>query len=393
MPVTLLPIGDTLNVSVHDTNFKTLQDLMRSGLVRADFAQLFDRYHILRYTGGKLVSATQQRRAPLAQELFNDGVIENLARYGSKKSSYHGPLDVGDYSVFCMELLGRPGPSLYYQWQEDGFTEAFVNGLGLAGWPPKDWPYTRYPEQLCYSPWLTIPGAALKAYVDEPCVARVTASALGGLNFSPVGIKTNTITGSPFGYLSIDQEVNMREEYPIRTALFVDTNPKLSDEFLNSNANILDPKTGLPSTYCSWRQIEEHTFYAAQRQQFKLCGEVELVGRKFYNFSFKFRDGGIRGARIDDGAGVPTWWNDRWPFAAAFGNTPTPNATYMALRNAALPVGEYHSATMLVGAIDSMPQLPFFNLWENASVHVEFFYNRKEAYRSSNQSPDFYGKP
>lgn len=402
MAVTLTALGSTLVVSVLDDNFETLQDLFRSGILRTDFTGQFDRYHLLRYTGGKLVSASASSHPLLNQEHWKATNVDMTFRYGKDDNTYTGAQGVWDAAAAdpadgwdrqAMELLGRPGPSLYYQWQEDGLDEAVVMA-GVAGWPPAYWPINRYPAHLCFSPWLTIPGASVRVYVDEPCVARLHGTARGALNFSTLGRYTqegaaNGAMPTVTGYVQqfIDDEVNRREFFLYRLGLIADTNPKLyADEFTNTNINIVDPAAGTTAPYVSWRVVKEKGFYAAQRQEFKLAAEVALKGRRWYNFSFKYRDGGIRGWVRQDIIAGPTWDPGIWGVHANTTNDINEAPLWRAARDLTYPP----PAGFNYRDIGALPQM---NLWESGSINVELHYGRSTAYSIDSSAAEFTSKP
>lgn len=391
MPITLNPLGTTLQVSIIDANFEEIQNFLRSGVLRQDLASRFSRYQILRYTGGQLVSAQARAALPLLDELCDTGVFDTCYRPPKNSiSCYDGALEQDDYGNVAMELLGRPGPSFYYDFQEDGITEAQVVAAATAGgWPPVNWPYSRYPRDLCFSPWLTIPGASVKVWVDQPCVARIFGTALGALTFSPVGETSVQIAGANvgYGYTLIDNVLHERNFFPNRFALIVDTNPKLyTDEFANSNANIKDPVSGATAPYVSWKLVKEKTFHSGQRQSYKLAAEVALKGHRYYNFSFKYRDGSIRGWVGDGGAlAGPTFLPEAWPAGSLLTRDATVDANWQAQYTAAYSAGYF-------GGIGWWPRMPFVSLWENSGLSVELFYNRSSAYRSTSTDPDFYLK-
>lgn len=395
MPVVLQPLGSTLDVTVVDENFESLQDLFRSALLRADFNTPFSRFVVRRYTGGRLVSATVLAGQLLKKEVAHLGQFDVILRLGNNTNvGYYPPpttppLVYGDerskaWDTVAMELFGKPGPSFYYEWQEDGFDEAAALA-GVAGWPPAYWPNNRYPNNVCYSPWLTVPGASLKVYSDEPCVARVSGTALGGLNFSPAGILSKYSTGAAstdwtYPYSAIDNYIHWREAYRYRFGLVVDTNPKLyTDEFTNLNPNVVDPRTGAMASKCTWKLVEQHCFYASQRQAFKLAAEQGLKGRRYYNFSMKYRDGGIRG-HIGDALGSPTWSPGFFRPHDAWAAMPTQDANWLA-ENA------------LRFSTNLGPQIPYVNLWDGAALHVEFFYGRSTAYSTNSFDLEFQSKP
>lgn len=391
MAITITAIGTTLQISVLDEDFRQVQDFLRSSLSRGDLTGRFDRYNILRYTGGKLVSSSARAARPLLPELADSGTFDTCYRPPKDSAStYDGPQQRDDYGNVAMEFLGRPGPSFYYDFQEDEITEAQVIAAATAGgWPPVNWPYSRYSRDLCFSPWLTIPGAAQKVWVDQPCVARLTAMGMGALTFSSVGEESVQIAGANthYGYTLIDNTLHDRNLHPNRFALVVDTNPILyADEFANTNPNIKDPVTGATAPYRSWKVLKEKAFHCGQRQSIKLAAEVALQGGRYYNFSFKYRDGSIRGWVGDGGALLgPTFLPEPWPSGSLLTRDATVDANWQAEYTARFSAGYF-------GGIGWWPKMPFVSLWESAGLSVELFYNRASAYRTTSTDPDFYLK-
>jgi hypothetical protein len=375
MPVTLTALGDTLKVSIFDDNFETLQDLIRCGLVKADFADTFNRYHILRYTGGRVTSSTSFAKPLLLKEMSTlKGHLDLIYRQGADSTYQTVGTAANDYRNLAMELLGKPGPSLYYQWQEDGLTSA-----GIPGWPPAYWPIDRFPSDLCFSFWLTIPGASQKVYVKEPCVARVRGTAKGSLNFHQVGI----LTGG-FVYNHIDETPNKRELHMSRFGLFVDTNPTLGTEFINSNPNIVGAN-GAMAPYTNWHKIREKTYYTPQRALMKLTGEVALQGKSFYNFSFKYRDGGIKGFTQN---GSSVWNPGHWRYNLTYPTDMNLDGHWLSIYN---DLAHNSLAPMLTMGNVQNPNL--LSLWENAAVTVEFYYGRDTAYVDDSSNAEFTSVP
>jgi len=383
MPVTFNPLGSTLVVSIIDENFETLESFLRSGVTRDDITGKFTRYQVMRYVGGRLVSATlfadKPRELEQSSALTYDFTYRNT---GSLWTTY------GHEPERAMELLGIPGPSFYFDWQEDGIDEA-TYVTPLIDWPPQGWPYSRYPSNVCFSPWLTIPGATVKTWVDGPAVARISATAMGSTQFTPTGWWS--FYAVPYDQRMSSTGVANRALHPLRTALIVDTNPILhEDEFVNTNQNI-------PSDYVSWKNVFEKCFYAAQREQFNLMGEVALKGERYYNFSFKYRAGGLDGYMYLNGDGDKCWapadgtwyemWHKSWgKTAMARGNEPTVAASWEALMpNYAL--GTY--ILPLASGYTAYGWRPHVVTWENATIHIEFFYGRTTAYLTDSSDPEF----
>lgn len=397
MPVAFTAVGTTLVATIIDDNFETVQDLLRSGLDETYLTGQFNRYHVLRYVGGRLVSATSFANPLLLQETYNSGNVDGLYRYGietdpSEIQSGLNYLDTTttDWATSAMEFLGRPGPSFYFDFQEDEIPEADL--AGVAGWPLANWPFTRYPAQLCFSPWLTVPGASLKTWVDAPCVARIRATTRTSLNFCPVGKQSIADRGVSAGYGSfdysrVDDNVNWRAANWHRFALIADTNPKLfTDEFANTNPNIKTPGTSTTAPYVSWKLVQQQAFYCSQRQEIKLTGEVALAGRRDYNFSFKMKGGGIRGW-VKSVEGVDTWdsgfWRNDPDNAAGPGIDSEWSVAYYDIFDT-----DYSTAVSPLTQRVLAPNLPYFNLWESGTIHVEFDYSRTEAYVTDSTHPD-----
>ena len=386
MPVTLTAVGTTLNIVIIDENFKNIEELCWSGIITADVVGTFERYKILRYTGGRLVSMETFARPYVVEDrATSDAHLDLTFRPGT--------LDPGltaDYLTYmttpearnhyAMELLGRPGPTHYLQWEEDGLAAPVV-----AGWPPAWYPANRYPKELSFSKWLTVPYASTKVFVDEPCTAKVTATAKGSLNLSRLlafydrGLTYSPVNAVNFNYRSLNMG---------RFGLVVDTNPNLfSDEFVNSNPNILNPLTGAQATYKSWNVIQDRTFGLPQRAHIKMSAAVALKGRRNYNFSMKFR-GAAHDGYIEDNAGVKNWRDGEWEGANyGFTNSPIFAATWrtlLAFRGAAFDVPYYSRMCFWPS---------FINLWENCSINVEFQYGRDEAYVTDSTNAEFTSKP
>ena len=386
MPVTITPIGDTLVVSIIDSNFETLQDLLRCKLVAADFVGKFTRYQILRYTGGRIVSVNNfSNPLMLSAMSTTQGQLDLTYRYGDTDTVQTIDSTAKDWNGQAMELLGYPGPSLYYQWQEDGYTSADVNAHDTSGvWPPNYWPINRYPDDVCFSFWLTIPGASQKVWVNEPCVARVRGTAKGDLNFHQVGVYTyhddGLVPPGQFYYDSISTTPNRREYHMSRFGLFVDTNPEVGTEFTSANPNILK-RDGSQASYVSWKKIREKCYYTPQRALIKLVGEVKLEGGHFYNFSFKYRDGAIKGG-IVDGA-----WN---PGAWKYSDLAVAGPKLAAGWKASYPTVNYD------GGFTHTPDAPHPNLialWESSGITIEFFYGRQTPYSTDSSTSEFSNVP
>jgi hypothetical protein len=251
------------------------------------------------------------------------------------------------------ELMGYPGGSLYYDFQEEGWADpvSYYNSRGwgaVDNWPPPGSPLGRFPQDECWSRWLTIPDAAGGVYVDEPCVAVITAQVQGNYFFTPAlrVHGTNTSAHGNPSWLNLGEDYdgdgavdtlasfslsslwkNNNSLYPthegtitegmqhsayLRLGLFADTNPIVwDDEFFNGdsfgnqaygsgsgyNHWIGGAPTGehaasRPSGVApsrSWKKVTDLTYRVRQRGSYKVIGVVKLKGRRRYNFSLKFR--------------------------------------------------------------------------------------------------------
>lgn len=316
------------------------------------------------------------------------GQLDAIYRYGNETSPMVGPQSPLDYlsiagedyakdwSQLAREVLGRPGPSFIFQWQEDGIAEASVLAACANNWPPSFWQSSPASDDWCLSPWLTVPNACIRVYVPEKCVARISCAARGDLTFSAVGHQILVDSGggvNTFDITYIDKQVHFRDRLPMRFGIVVDTNPDLyDDEFANTNVNI--KQGGGTAPYVSWKVLEDKTFYSGQHQSYALDEEVALKGGRWYNFRFTFRDPSIRGCVYDTGA--TTWWySGAWYSLIEAQNWPNWDATWLAL------------ADRLSDA--QGPGLPGLILWETADIQVEFFYGRSTANIYNSNSSEF----
>lgn len=371
MPITFTPVGTTLDVNVIDQNFKDWQDLFRSGLQRGDFSGRFDRYRIRRWTSGRLVSASTHafpyREAARAQSWNRIETFDLTYRRGREDS---GDMDVVDVrrgssgNAYAMELLGFPGPSFYWNWQEDGLNDP-ATAHGASGWPPSYYPVSRHPASMCFSRWLTIPGCSIKVFVPERAVARIKGNALGALAW--YGMMRYAAAG---GVILTPWQVTqyvLKLYHAGRFGLIVDTNPIVySDEFVNINPNIIDPSTGSTASRKSWQVVTDLTYMMAQRENFHLRGEIDLKGGRWYNFRMAFRDAATHGW-INHTPGTPTWEDDIWEDHVNDGT----------IVNA--PTSTNWTAYDLPHPFHPM----WVNLWEGTGLNVEFFYGRDQSYSSS----------
>jgi hypothetical protein len=252
------------------------------------------------------------------------------------------------------ELLGYPGGSLFYDFQEQGFADpvsyySSKSWGSVSSWPPTKSPLGRFPKDECWSRWLTVPDAAGGVYVDEPCVAVITAQVKGNYFFTPAMRVHGTNTGAIGQFEDYDMDGDgtddldafrqygtwkfpdgvmqegMEHSAMLRLGLFVDTNPIVwEDEFFNGNdfGNVstqsghgFNPWIGTNPTgeflvtrpdgvakSRSWKKLTDLTYRVRQRGSYKVIGVVELKGRRRYNFSLKFRPAMTFGHVAQDGS-------------------------------------------------------------------------------------------
>lgn len=378
MPVTFAAVGANLDITVIDDNLKIWQDVFRSGLLAADFLDNISRFRVFRYTSGKLVSAhsfanpyrdTTARNTMGLIDVFdltyrraveNEGIVANaVGREGS-----------GPRNAYAMEMLGKPGPTFYYQWQEDGYNPTLVAAAaGSGGWPPTDWPYSRYPDSYCFSRWLTVPGASLRTHIPEKAVARITAHVKGNFDhWSKISAGGSRLAAG-------GQRQDHREDRMLRAGLIVDHNPRdpsVQQEFANSNINIVDPSTGSQASHVSWKVVNDQNYMHSQREVVRITGEVALKGDCDYNFSLKVRESGHQGW-VDDAS--DTWKDDVWEWNGTNAGTVTSNR----------PQTNFASAP----ATKVIPRALFHRLYESSSIDVEFFYGRSTAYVNDVTNSEF----
>jgi len=370
MSITFTPLGTTLEANIIDGNFEAWQDLFRSGLQGQDFNGKFDRFRVQRWQAGQIKSV-QTGAIPFRTD--RDTTLEGLntifdltyrrgVEVGKTYAQVQDRVNSGPRSAYAMELLGRPGPSFYFQYQEDELPPPSF--YSASDWPPDYWPIDRYPRQFCYSRWLTFPYASARVYVPYPCLARISASSFGSMTaFQAIAENAAMYAADEEGTYKIWQLVMNAYYSALRVGLVVDTNPKLyGDEFANTNPYVVNPLTGSTAGFCSWKVIRERTIAAEQRQKFHLRGEVALKGGRWYNFSFKFRDPAHHGW-LDWSTDPPTWKDDRWE-------------DHMRLVGDPLVANEPFTRGLLAS---SFFQPPWINLWETATIGVEFIYGRVQS--------------
>lgn len=367
MPVTINPVGGVLNVSVIDQNLENIQDLFKEGLVEADLSSRIDRFRIARYTHGRIVSVRDFENPYRNPDHGNsDQVLEVLdltdrkttANLQSTSTAAEYVNYMNDPRNYAMELLGKPGPSFWFNFQDDGIALSSLP----AAWAPADWPFQKYPENLCFSRWLTVPGSSGRFYVDGPCLARITASASGSYSFTQQILRDVNRGGwdlSPPNHM----EWPKHEFGQVEFALIVDTNPHLfADEFPNTNPHIKSPD-GTTAPYKSWSIISRVTSQCAQRHNTQLWGSVALKGKRYYNFRLAFRPAGHLGW-VSGGTGG-TFYQNIWEnqHNSGLANRPTYETNY---------VQTYTS-----------PFTPnWVNLHESGYLSIDFHYGRSQAMSS-----------
>ena len=385
MPFVRTALGNYILASEQEANFHDLETLFRSGVVASDFTVQFRRWKVSSRAGRKLSQAlvlneprTQDGKVAQGRYLFdftyrNAGENPNPARFSADLEAM---VQKGPWSTYAMELLGRPGPSFYMEWQEDGQAEP----TGATNWPPSWWPINRYQSDYCYSRWLTVPGATKRVFVPEPCVVKVSGSCIGALNKFRVDCadSANVLTNGLENWLA-----NQREYHIGRFALIVDSNPVLDDEFTNSNPNILDPSTGLMADYCSWQVLDEQPMYLPQRAVVRLASKVALRGGKHYNFRLAFRDALHHGWVDMTGGGFRTFRDDVWE--ASYQDYPlAPNRAKFETATWALNYAATRGTNYERSFYPS-----WMNMWEASHLALSFKYGRNEAFAHDSSDNDF----
>lgn len=366
MPVTLTAVAGFLDVTIIDANFKKLEDLLKEGIVTADILSQFTHYQIRRFAGGRIITFSLGTNPYMHPEmLYKLGVFESNFRGRSEapkdKAEYLAKVCQDDRFCEVMELLGRPGRSFVFDWQEDGFTDPTTYGAA-AGWPPTWWPSYRNADGECHSYWLTAPHAAGRVYVAEPCVAKMVGHAKGAFAFSPIRCKD----GETPLLAHIDK--GQFTDGVFRFGTFVDTNPRLyADEFVNTNPNVV-------GAYCSWKKLEDITFRGGWMNEVRVPGHTKLVGGRSYNFSLKHRRANTVGHTYRNGGAPFTFRTTDW---------------------------EYNGDTNYNYTVDSVPPWDFWTqgisphtvIWESTSLYVEFFYGRSLAWINNFDNAQFSSIP
>ena len=273
MPISMTSVSGLLDATIVDANNEELENFFKEQITDSDLktGAKFDRYAIRRHTAGRVVSFSLGSNPNVAPSTaLTTGVFESdwIGDQGYQKasgSSQEQHENAGNFHPF--EFLGYPGPSFYFDFQEDGWQNpddfsTTLYGSGTSSWPQTNVADSRFPDEECWSRWLTIPHAAGKVYVDEPCVAMISASVKGAFNMSAMmraGSQDsgnslddwNRYSGSTAGSGIF---YNLHNAMMLRLGLFVDTNPVLhDDEFaqtfgqagLTSNPNLEGTKQSL----------------------------------------------------------------------------------------------------------------------------------------------------
>ena len=377
MTIDLDIVSGSIDAETVDENFEKLENFLKENVSKEDFNEKFDKYKIRRYTSGKISAfntGTNPYSSPRSavvtgtfENNWNEGSDVPTFRVHSDKALHKGAkdaavggrrngevsdgLNAGRYSLNSRpkELLGFPGGDLTYDFQEQGIPHLDqVHGEDISNYPPRG-PLQASPDNECWSMWLTVPDAAGAVYVDEPCVALITATVRGNYFFTPalrtvcqdqtddITIERSLVPVTPGGAVPPDEDYSNNFDYKycrdhsglyaikegqdqsafLRLGLFVDTNPIVhDDEFYNgddygretgfghnynpwigTNAKG-DLETVRPSGVAktrSWIKVREVTYRVRQRGTYTITAAVELKGRKKYNFSLKFRPAGYYG--------------------------------------------------------------------------------------------------
>lgn len=380
MPITLTALGSTLDITVIDQNFEGIQDLFTSGLYSADFLNQFKRFSVYRWVSGRIVSArtydNPSHQSPDgAGRIITTEKFDITYRKGREQSAdvdiVNTAIRVAGREHHAMELLGFPGPSFYYSFQEEGLNDPGTFVPPAVGWPT-DMPDS-HPASMCFSRWLSVHGASIKVFVPYPCVARVSGTATGSLTlFGMIDALQRTPANLVAPWLETTE--HRRQYNAFRFGLIADTNPVQDGEFTNINQYVIDPATGIQSTWKTWDVFADQTLYASPRETFHLKSEVHLQGNKWYNFRFAFRDACHHGYVADNGAGAFIWLPSVWEdFTNLAGATNHPVSTSWGLAmNGTHPF-----------------KFPLINLWDSAGLDIEFDYARSDAWAVSDSDPSF----
>jgi hypothetical protein len=354
MPVTLTPVGTSLDVVVVDDNFDAVDYAVRR-MVPADFAGRFDRATLRRFCGSKIQSFIG------GSNPFAFTRDEPLNPVGDLKISYRREdEDSGDKTVAKrrensfgeFELLGYPGGSMYYSFQEDGLQAPDQIHTSITGWPPQGWPFNKFRKGACYSRWLTVPKASERIWVPERCIADITGSAVG-----------DTQVWGRLRYLSETGRFSShRFNFSTRIGIIVDTNPVLyPDEFGNGNRWIVD-ENGNTAPYKTWSVVSDETITTAQRQRFSTSGRISLKGGRFYNFRLAYRQPGHFGW-VDVSAAPPAFKYETWE-----------NAITSTSMNA--PVHSPYFDVWPSSGLNEILVPPWISYFTSSSISATFHYGR-----------------
>ena len=467
MSIIINPVSGELDAAIVDGNFEELETFLKENVKDEDFSGRFSKYKIRRYTSGKIVGFNSGSSPNASAEMTGlSGTFENNWIAGTPAITYAtGPtLDAGevgssqapgvfndkndmDYnhpSLHPFELLGYPGGPMHYDFQEEGFAdpvsyydavESSMPGLPIQNWPPESSAMGRFPKDECWSRWLTVPDAAGGVYVDEPCVAIITAQVKGNYFMTPAlrvhGTNTTKIKYDTKVQLSEGGDLEpvrmyldywqlgtkvyadgegqivegMQNSAFIRMGLFVDTNPiTWEDEFRNGDAygnsaygsghgynpwigesptgEYLATKPEGVSKARSWVKVSDITQKVRQRGSYKIIGVVQLKGRRKYNFSLKTRPAMTFGHVSWDSASeqysfVDGYWELNGPSFTPQAIDAEPDARH----NPAWKWGSNHperggEQTAMESYCYPGGDALVTNLIESSSISVEFFYGQ-----------------
>jgi len=285
MSITFNAVGSTLVASVVDGNFALLEAKLREQVLNSEInTATINRLLVKRFECGRLVSANIR-----SLDILDQGQGYDQNNQGQYDLNYRKVVSSQDPFLQMsqlMEFLGKPGPSMYWQFEEDAITYA-------SGLDPN-----RYPNNVCYSNWLTVPNSTFKVYVPYPCIAKVEGSAYFLGSSTAIGwyVDGNGPTGGATSETEWDTNYRTHgKQIAMRIALVVDTNPVLhSDEFTNTNTNLLD-SAGATASHVSWKFIKQKKIQNALWSRPSIDGSVVLKGGRWYNFSMKFQGAGTMG--------------------------------------------------------------------------------------------------